>query len=143
MGRAVRASCPRPPTATQRRDSESPSAISGVALACVDASFGKRPHNLILRCALRLVRCTQFLLRDMSYWLRPVRGRSLVLDPLEDLFPVNRDVLRCFDSETNVGTLHTKDRHEDVRTDPNGFANSPREHQHVSLHACFEMTIPV
>jgi hypothetical protein len=55
-----------------------------------------------------------------------------VLDPLEDLFPVNRDVLRCFDSETNLRSIHPKDRHDDVRTDPNDFANSSREYQHVS-----------
>ena len=59
------------------------------------------------------------------------RGIFLVLDPLEDLFPMHGDVLRCFNADTNLGAVHAKDRHDDVRTDPNGFANSPREHQHV------------
>src|SRR6266700_2923138 len=60
---------------------------------------------------------------------------SLVLDPLEHLFPMHRDVLRRIDSDTNVRAVHAKDRHDDVGTDPNDFANSPREYQHVRLHA--------
>jgi hypothetical protein len=64
-----------------------------------------------------------------------------VLDPLENLFPMDLDVPRRIDSDTNLGTIHTKDRHNNVRTDPNDFANAPREYQHVRLPACLEMTI--
>jgi hypothetical protein len=68
-------------------------------------------------------------------------GVSLMLDPFENLFPMDRDIPRRIDSNTNLRAIHSKDRHDDVRTDPNDFADSPREHQHVSLLACFEMTI--
>jgi hypothetical protein len=61
-----------------------------------------------------------------------------VLDPLENLFPMDLDIPRRIDSDTNVGTVHTKDRDNNVRTDPNGFANSPREYQHISLPARLE-----
>jgi hypothetical protein len=74
-------------------------------------------------------------------WLRVAGGRTLVLDPLENLFPMDLDVPRRFDSNTNVGAIHTKDRHNDVRTDPDCFARSPREYQHISLLACLEMAI--
>jgi hypothetical protein len=33
-----------------------------------------------------------------------------VLDPLENLFPMDLDVPRRIDSDTNLGTIHTKDR---------------------------------
>jgi hypothetical protein len=39
----------------------------------------------------------------------------------------SRDVPRRIDSDSNVGTIHTKDRHDNVMTNPNGVANSPRE----------------
>ena len=64
-----------------------------------------------------------------------------MLDPLENLFPMDLDVPRRIDSDTNLGTIHTKDRHNNVRTDPYDFANAPREYQHVRLPACLEMTI--
>jgi hypothetical protein len=73
--------------------------------------------------------------------LRISRGRSLVLDPLEDLFPMYGDVFWSIDPDTNLGAVHAKDRHNDVGTDPNGFANSPRQHQHVRFLACLETTI--
>jgi hypothetical protein len=42
IDRAAQALCPRPATATQRRDSESPTAIWGSgALACVAPSLGQ------------------------------------------------------------------------------------------------------
>jgi hypothetical protein len=67
-----------------------------------------------------------------------VFDRSLVLDPLEDFFPMDRDVLRGIHPKTNLGPIHAKDSHYDVRTDANGFAASPREYQHGSLRACLE-----
>jgi hypothetical protein len=73
--------------------------------------------------------------------LRISRGRSLVLDPLEDLFPMYGDVFWSIDPDTNLRAVHAKDRHNDVGTDPNGFANSPRKHQHVRFLACPETTI--
>ena len=62
-------------------------------------------------------------------------GTSLVLDPFEYLFPMHRDVLRRIHSDADLGAVHAKDRHNDVRTDPNYFAHSPRKYQHVRLHA--------
>ena len=42
------------------------------------------------------------------------RGTSLVLDPLECLFPVHRDILRRIHAETNLGAVYAKDSHNDV-----------------------------
>ena len=66
-----------------------------------------------------------------------------MLDPLKNLFPMYGDVLRCINADTNLRATHAKDRHDDVRTDPNGFANSSREHQHVRFLACLESLIIV
>jgi hypothetical protein len=66
----------------------------------------------------------------MRYWLCIPGGRSLVLDPLEYLFAMHRHVLWCVHPKTDLIATHAKDRHDDVRTDPNNFANSPREYQH-------------
>lgn len=89
----------------------------------------------------------EFALSDVNPWgatrLWIAGGSSLVLDPIENLLPMDLDVLRRIDSDTNLGTFHAKDRHDGVRTDPNGFANSPREYQHVSLPVCLEITIIV
>src|SRR5258708_1335929 len=54
---------------------------------------------------------------------------------------MHRHVLRCFDTETNLRTIHAEGRHDDVRTDPNDLTHSPRQYQHVSLRACLEMTM--
>jgi hypothetical protein len=56
------------------------------------------------------------------------RRRSLVLDPLENLFPMDRDILRCINADADLGTVHAKDRHDDVRTDPDDLSNSPRKY---------------
>jgi hypothetical protein len=63
-----------------------------------------------------------------------------VFDPGENLFPMDLDVLRRIDADTNLGALHAKHPYDDVRTDPDAFANSPREYQHLSLLARLEMT---
>jgi hypothetical protein len=68
----------------------------------------------------------------MSCWLRLARDRSPVLDPLENLFPMDRDIFRCIDSKTDLIAVHAKHRHDDVRTDPNDFANS-RERINIAV----------
>jgi hypothetical protein len=61
-----------------------------------------------------------------------------VLDPLENLFPMHRDIPRRINSDSNLRVIHAKDRHDDVRSDPDDFANSPREYQHIRFLACLE-----
>jgi hypothetical protein len=57
-----------------------------------------------------------------------VRGTSLVLDPLENLFPVDRDILWRIYPETNLRSIYTKNGHDDVGTDPDDLSNSPRKY---------------
>jgi hypothetical protein len=113
-------SLPSPGTVSQRRDSDSPPAIScQSALACVAPSVGQEAGatGLCIAC-----------------------GTPLVLDSVENLLPMHCDLLRCIHSNSNVGAVYTEDRDDDVRTNPNNFANASRQYQHVSLHACLEMT---
>jgi hypothetical protein len=58
--------------------------------------------------------------------LRLVRSRPLVPDSLEYLFAMHRHVLWCVHPKTDLIAIHAKDRHDDVGTDPNDFANSSR-----------------
>jgi hypothetical protein len=64
-----------------------------------------------------------------------------VLDPLEYLFPMHRDVLRRIDSDANMRAVHAKNGHDDVRTDPDDLSNSPRKYQHLSLRALLRSSV--
>jgi hypothetical protein len=55
-------------------------------------------------------------------------GASLVFDPLENLFPMDCDILRCIHPETNLRAIYAKNGHDDVRTDPDDLSNSPRKY---------------
>ena len=56
------------------------------------------------------------------------RGTVLVLDPLENLFPMDRDFLRRIYPETNLRSIYAKNGHDDLRTNPDDFPNSPRKY---------------
>jgi hypothetical protein len=71
-------------------------------------------------------------LRSGEYWrasgLYIPFGRSLVLDPLKNLFSMDRDVLRCIYPNANLRAIYAEDRHDDVRTDPDDLSHSPRKY---------------
>jgi hypothetical protein len=51
-----------------------------------------------------------------------------VLHPLENLFPMDRDILRRIYPETNLRSIYAKNAHDDIRTDPDDLSNSPRKY---------------
>ena len=51
-----------------------------------------------------------------------------MLDPLENLFPMDRDILRRIYPETNLRSIYAKNGHDDIRTDPDDLSNSPRKY---------------
>src|SRR5262249_22525075 len=72
-------------------------------------------------------------------------GRTLaaptVLDPLEDLFAVDRDGLRSVDADANLVPLDPENRDGDVFANHHRLANSSRQNEHVegppqSLFVC-------
>jgi len=54
------------------------------------------------------------------------------LDTLEDLFPMDGNVLRCIDTNSHLIALHPKDGDGDVVTDHHGFTHPSRQYEHYS-----------
>jgi len=53
------------------------------------------------------------------------------LDALVDLFAVNCNILRGVDPDAHLVALYAQYRDRDLVADHHGFANSPRQYQHV------------
>jgi hypothetical protein len=47
----------------------------------------------------------------------------LSLDPIDDLFPVDRHILGRVDSDANLLPLHAENDHGDIVADPHGFGD--------------------
>jgi hypothetical protein len=55
----------------------------------------------------------------------------LPLDTLEDLFPMDGNVLRCIDTNSHLIALHPKDGDGDIVTDHHGFTHPSRQYEHL------------
>jgi hypothetical protein len=56
---------------------------------------------------------------------------TFVSDPVHNLFPVNRNVLRCADTDANLVALYADNRHGDLRADHYGFANAAGKYERL------------
>jgi hypothetical protein len=108
MGRAVRASCPRPPTVSQRRDSDSPHGISGA-----ERLRFRRPASLRIPAPLadlpkRPCLCARpIVARPWGNPNPPTRGilRSVGYSPMGRAVPAADaplSLLRCGPADTSV-----------------------------------------
>jgi hypothetical protein len=53
------------------------------------------------------------------------------LDTLEDLFPMDGNVLRCIDANSHLIALHPKDGDGDIVTDHHGLTHPSRQYEHL------------
>jgi hypothetical protein len=53
------------------------------------------------------------------------------LDTLEDLFPMDGNVLRCIDTNSHLIALHPKDGDGDIVADHHGLTHPSRQYEHL------------